>query len=193
MGEGDPARMARALLSEAELPNEPAIGVVQRLLRAIGYDFRGAANSLRANDSLIRARSAGMLADAARGLAALSAKFREEFIPPATREQPFPPAEIMKALQGLDALRRRVGEASSAMLTQQTPGSDSVWARLRSERALLERLLTADIELVSAAHVVCGAVERLSLAEVRQRHLAAVEAPLAAVDAALKSRGVLLD
>jgi len=41
--------------------------------------------------------------------------------------------------------------------------------------------------------VVCGAVERLSLAEVRQRHLAAVEAPLAAVDAALKSRGVLLD
>jgi hypothetical protein len=165
---------------------------VRTLLSGFGYDLGDARNKARANDQLVRAHVAGLLAEAAQALATLEQRYREAHVPPSTRENPFPPADAMKGLKLLDGLRKRTGALSSTVLTLEAPGNDRIWQRLRDERTLLERLLAADIGLVAAAQDLVDAAKALGPDAVRKHDVASVETAAAEADEAIAARRALL-
>ncbi len=179
-------------LVENRLAADPVGAVVQIMLNGLGYKFDDLANVSRDNDQLIRARASELLAEASRTLHTLEAGFREAHVGPSTREQPFPPAQATAALRSLDALRRRVGDLSTTVLTLETPATDRVWARLRGERDLLERLLATDIGIVAQAQDLLAACQSLDVTLVHEKKLTATDIPLATLESVLRERRALL-
>jgi hypothetical protein len=175
----------------AETSTNPATRFVQVMLSGFGYNFHDAKNVARANDQLIRQRANALLAEAAGALGRVEGDFRDAYVPPSTREQPFPPADVMAALKLAEKLRHRVEELASSVLTLEAPGGDKLWARLRSEKELLERLLAVDIGVVVKAHDVLDAAKTINAESVKGRQLAPVEELLAPFEQVLTDRRAL--
>jgi hypothetical protein len=167
------------------LPRDPAVRSI--IEGRVGTE---PARILRADDQLVRARAAELLADAAAVVTAVEAAFRAQNVAPPTREHPFPPDDVMRAIRRFDALRRRLHDVSAMMLALETPASDAVWDRLRSERSLLQRLLAADGALMAGAEDVLDTCRDLPPADGDPG--ARVEPALAAIDAAIRTRRQLL-
>lgn len=127
---------------------DPAVQALQVLVSGTGYNFYDSRNTMRADDLLVRQRASGMLAEGARALAAQEVEYRHRFIPPATRDAPFPPAAEMEALRGLGRLRSRLDDAAAQILGMPVPTQDKTWWRYREERATLARLLAFDVDLL---------------------------------------------
>ena len=136
---------------------------LQVLLSGGGYNFYDKANLARADDLLVRQRAGSALSEAARHLQTLEADYRPVFLPPSTREQPFPPVVSMEKLRGLTRLAERLRGLESDIRGMAAPAQDKFWWRLRQEVSLLNALLafddglvqqTVDIERVVAAWTV---------------------------------------
>ncbi len=141
----------------------PVVQRLQVLLSGGGYNFYDKANLARADDLLVRQRAGSSLSEAARHLQTMEAEYRRVFLPPSTREQPFPPPEAMEKLRGLTRLAERLRDLESDIRGMAAPAQDKFWWRLRQEVSLLNALLafddglvqqTADIERVVAAWTV---------------------------------------
>jgi hypothetical protein len=183
--------IARALLQGGAGPSDPAVKAVQVLLSGFGYNFFDPANAARANDQLVRAHASGLLAEAALALVKLEGAFRAAKVPPSTSQQPFPPAEAVRTLRQIDGLRRRLVDLGSALLTLETPGGDRIWARLRNERELVERLLATDVGMISGAQRVAEATRGLG-PDAAPEQLPVIEAAATELDQMLRDRrGVL--
>lgn len=121
------------------------------LLGAYGYNLYDAKNRMRADDLLVREQAAGAVADAAGALRDLRTAYHHRFIPPASREQPFPPAERTAALTEIARLQRRASDLDTMIRNASVPGSDHVWERFRREQEVLSELLLADYNLIVPA------------------------------------------
>lgn len=146
-------------------PNsDPVVQALQVLVAGTGYNFYESRNTMRADDLLVRQRASGALADGARALAAQEVEYRRRFIPPATREAPFPPAVEMEALRALGRLRARLDSAASQIVGMPVPTQDKTWWRYREEKMTLARLLDFDLQMLRQCDAL-GSQARMLTAE----------------------------
>jgi hypothetical protein len=123
--------------------------VADRLRGLLGSDVYSAKGRLRADDLLVRERVGKSLAEATARLRELAADWRATRVPPSTRENPFPPAEVMVPLRQADRLGRDVDEMATTIRGLPLLPEDKVWDRVR--RGGLEDLLQFDWTLVGEA------------------------------------------
>jgi len=127
---------------------DPLVQALQVLVGTPGYNHYDDRNRMRADDLLVRQRASGALAEGARALAALEVEYRRRFLPPATRETPYPTAEAMEALRALGRLRARLDDLASQIVGMTVPAQDKFWSRFRDEKMTLTRLLDLDYQLL---------------------------------------------
>lgn len=145
-----------------------------------------AASQVRDHDLLVRTRAAESLSEAALALRDLAVSYRQERIPAATREQPYPPPERMATLQRLQAATASLEDLAAKVRAAALPTQDAVWQRLRSANLQYELMLEADISLLEPCRACGEAAAALGLGE--------AEAPdgLGPLDDALRHAGQAL-
>lgn len=134
-----------------EQPTNPIVQQLDLLLTGYGYNFYNAKNAMRADDLLVRQKAAEALGEAAGALTAVQAEYQRRYVPPSTREQPFPPPECLERLRELSQARERILTLAGDIRGMPVPTQDRTWWRLRGERALLASLLQYDRALVGQA------------------------------------------
>jgi hypothetical protein len=157
--------------------------LADRLRGLLASDVYTEKGRLRADDLLVRERVGHELGAAAACVRQLTSQWRADRVPPSTREQPFPPTEVMEPIRRAERLVRAIEDASAAIRGLPVLNQDKVWDRVRS--AGLDELLQFDWTMV---------VEADGLAADVQRVLALDELDVAALDARLrKLREVMAD
>ena len=89
-------------------------------------------------------------------------------MPPSTREQPFPPAEVMEPIRRAERLIRTIDDAAALVKGLPVLNTDKVWDRVR--RVVLEDLLQFDWTMVGESDQLArdlGQVPVLSEVDVR--------------------------
>ena len=112
---------------------------VRRLLASDVYTEKG---RLRSDDLLVRERVGHGLGAAATRLRDLISAWRQDRVPPSTRDQPFPPAEVMEPIRRGERMVRSLEDAASAVRGLPLLNADRVWDRVRSTG--LDELLQFD-------------------------------------------------
>jgi hypothetical protein len=157
----------------------------------VGVDHYTEAGRLRADDLAVRSRAAELLARAAQALSGAAAEYRRTRLPAPTREQPFPPSELVEpALAARRCADRYTAAADRVRNAPFPPDPKKAWKKLRGAGAA--RLLELDRTLVGqaeyAAAVVSGVIADL-LTEIPVRE---ADDALAAVAATMDERTAYL-
>jgi hypothetical protein len=86
------------------------------------------------------------LGDATARIRALISQWRADRVPPSTREQPLPPAEVMEPIRRAERLVRSIDDLSATVRGLPVLNQDKVWDRVR--QVGLGELLQFDWTLV---------------------------------------------
>ena len=121
--------------------------IADRLRSLLASDVYTVKGRLRADDLLIRERVAGSLGQASTRLRDLAAAWRADRVPPSTRDDPFPSAEVMAPLRQADRLGKDIDAVATSVRGLPLVPEDRVWQRVRG--AGLDELLQFDWGLVS--------------------------------------------
>ncbi len=157
--------------------------LADRLRGLLASDVYTDKGRLRADDLLVRERVGHELGAAAACVRQLISQWRADRVPPSTREQPFPPAEVMEPIRRAERLVRAIEDTSAAVRGLPVLNQDKVWNRVRS--AGLDELMQFDWTMV---------VEADSAAADAQRATALDGLDVAALEARLrKLREVMAD
>lgn len=133
-------------------PSEnPLVQQLQLLLTGYGYNFYNTTNQARSDDLLVRERASYFLGQAITLLSGLRGEYQRRFIPPLTRENPFPPQEAMALLREMEEVQQAISNLESHIRGMSVPTQDRIWWRLRQEQPLLAQLLSFDLRLVRGA------------------------------------------
>jgi hypothetical protein len=149
---------------------EPVAGRLRGLLGSDVYSEKG---RLRADDLLVRERVRRGLGEAAARLRQLAGEWRADRVPPSTREQPFPPAEVMEPIRRAERLGRSIEDVSTAVSGLPLMSQDRVWDRVR--QAGLDELLQFDWTMVGESDALalaitqCGALDKLDIPAAQER------------------------
>jgi len=148
-----------------QLPGEgsPLWETWQMLLNGYGYNWYRADNQARADDLLVRQKAGYFLGLAATSLLAAETGYQRKYLPPGTREQPFPPADKAAAHRRLREVRQGILSLESVIRSLPTPPTDKIWQRHRQEVPTLKRLTVADVRLVGAAKLLADECETMTL------------------------------
>ena len=145
-----------------EPSNDPVIQQLQLLLTGYGYNFYSTINQARADDLLVRERASYFLAQAIDMLANLRGEYQRRFVPPLTRENPFPPAEALAQLREIGQAQQELSNVETHIRGMPVPTQDRVWWRFRQEQALLAQLLNFDLALVRSSEQINQYVSQLT-------------------------------
>jgi hypothetical protein len=121
-------------------------GAADKLRGLLASDVYSAKGRLRSDDLLVRERVGRGLGEATARIRALISQWRADRVPPSTREQPFPPAEVMEPIRRAERLVRSIDDLSAAVRGLPVLNQDKVWDRVR--QAGLDELLQFDWTLV---------------------------------------------
>jgi hypothetical protein len=158
--------------------------LANRMRGLLASDVYTAKGRLRSDDLLIRERVGHGLSSSAARLRDLVSAWRADRVPPSTREQPFPPAEVMEPMRKVERLIRAVDECSAAVRGLPLLSADRVWDRIR--RVGLDELLQFDWTLVGEAD---GLTADLSAAyALDEVNIAACEARLRTIRTVMADR-----
>jgi hypothetical protein len=150
--------------------SEPVAGKLRSLLGSDVYTQKG---RLRADDLLVRERVRHGLGDATTRLHELIRAWRADRVPPSTREQPFPPAEVMEPIRRAERLCRAIDEVSTAVGGLPVLSQDRVWDRVRQvgldELFQFDWTLVGESDAVAAAAAECGALDQLDIGAIEER------------------------
>lgn len=133
------------------------------LLNGYGYNWYRADNQTRADDLLVREKASYFLGLAASKLLETETAYQRKYLPPGTREQPFPPPDKVAAHRRLRELRQAILAMEGVVRSLPVPPSDKIWQRHRLEVTTLKRLTDADIGLVGAAKWLADEVEKAAI------------------------------
>ncbi len=156
----------------------PVTQRLQVLLSGGGYNFYDKANLARADDLLVRQRAGHSLTEAAARLRALETEYRQDYLPPVTRDNPMPPAEVMAKLRGLTRLAEQLRGLEGDIRGMAAPAQDKFWWRLRSEVSLLNALIAFDDGLLQSSAQIGQVVAGWTAGRWQTEDLAATLAPL---------------
>lgn len=127
----------------------------------VGVDHYTEAGRLRADDLAVRSRAAELLSRAAQALSAAAAEYRRTQVPAPTREQPFPPPELLEpAVAARRCADRYTAAADRVRNAPFPPDPKKTWKKLRSVGAA--RLLELDRSLISHAEYAAAVVADVS-------------------------------
>ena len=121
----------------------------------LASDVYTAKGRLRSDDLLVRERVGHGLASSSARLRDLVSAWRADRVPPSTREQPFPPPEVMEPMRKIERLIRAVDDCSVAVRGLPLLNADRVWDRVRGVG--LDELLQFDWTLVGEADALATA------------------------------------
>ncbi|HXP21159.1 MAG TPA: hypothetical protein VN840_16065 [Streptosporangiaceae bacterium] len=107
---------------------------------------------LRSDDQLVRERVGRGLGEASARIRELISRWRADRVPPSTRDQPFPPAEVMEPIRRAERLLRVIDDTAASVKGLPVLNQDKVWDRVR--RVGLEDLLQFDWNLVGESDVM---------------------------------------
>jgi len=158
--------------------NNPLVQQLQLVLSGYGYNFYDDRNRARSDDLLVRQRASAALSSAAAALKQLESDYRAEYVPPATRDNPYPPAEALAKLKAMPRLRDRLGDLETHIRSMSVPTQDRVWWRFRQELPLLEVLISHDYGLIRDAQAIEVFIQNLSAADWHDRDVPADLTPL---------------
>jgi hypothetical protein len=161
-----------------------ADSLADRLRGLLATDVYTAKGRLRSDDLLIRERVGHGLAAAAAAIRQLVSAWRADRVPPSTRAQPFPPAEVMEPLRRAERLIRGIEDTSAGVRGLPVLNQDRVWDRVRS--AGLDELLQFDWTLVGEADALAADVQRARALD--ELDSAAAEARLATLREVMADR-----
>lgn len=158
-----------------------------------GYNFYRVENQLRADDQLVRTKAASLLGSAMASASDVEAEYRREFLPPPSRQHPFPDADAVATAQRLERLVRDIGVLEALIQQQPVPENDRMTQRYRYEAATLTILIHHDEQLVGQCELLRSMVTGKSAATILQ-NLPNLESGLEAIRTTLGRReAVLLD
>ena len=150
--------------------SEPAGSRLRSLLGSDVYTQKG---RLRSDDLLVRERVRRGLGEATARLRELTSQWRAERVPPSTREQPFPPAEVMEPIRRADRLSRAIDDVATAVGGLPVLSQDRVWDRVRSvgldELLQFDWTLVGESDAVAEATAECGALDQLDTGAIEER------------------------
>jgi hypothetical protein len=135
--------------------------LADRLRGLLASDVYSEKGRLRSDDLLIRERVGHGLASAAAVVRQLISAWRADRVPPSTRQQPFPPAEVMEPIRRAERLVKQIEDTSAAVRGLPLLNADKVWDRVRS--AGLDELLQFDWTLVGEADALAADILRVSV------------------------------
>lgn len=158
-----------------------------------GYNFYKQENQLRADDALVRSKAAWLLGIAVASVRAAESEYRREFLPPPTRQKPFPDAAAVAGAQRLERLAKGIAALESLIQQQPAPESDRMTQRYRKEAATLKTLIHHDEQLVGQCELLRSLVHAQDGAAILAK-IPEFEGGLEAIRATLENReAVLLD
>ena len=173
--------------------DDPVYRTWVMLLNGYGYNWYRLDNQLRADDLLIRARASEQLGAAVSRLRAIEAAFRRRYLPPPSREHPYPDPEHLAAARQIRAITDRIFDIDTRLRGAAVPPDDKIWQRHRDELDTLWRLSECDVVLVGAAKELAGIVAEQPLdTAVDADAEARIDRQLGYLIAALARRGDLL-
>ena len=156
-----------------------------------GYNFYRVENQLRADDQLVRSKAASLLGQAMASVGAAEAGYRREFLPPPSRQKPFPDAAAVAAAQHLERLGRAIGALELSIQQQPVPENDRMTQRYREEAPTLQTLIHCDEKLVGQCELLRSMVNGQDAASMF-KILPELESGLEAIRATLQSREAIL-
>ena len=163
------------------------------LLNGYGYNWYRLDNQLRADDLLIRSQASEHLGAAAARLRQIEQQYRRTYLPPPTRENPYPDPDHLAAARHIRAIADRIAETDTRLRGVPVPPNDMVWMRHRNEVDTLMSLCQCDVVLVGAGRDLAELAAALPLggavdAAAEQR----IDRQLAYIATALARRAELL-
>jgi hypothetical protein len=129
-----------------------ADSLADRLRSLLASDVYSEKGRLRSDDQLIRQRVGRGLGEATARIRELIARWRADRVPPSTREQPFPPADVMEPIRRAERLIRAIDDVAALVKGLPVLNQDKVWDRVR--RVGLDDLLQFDWTLVGESDVL---------------------------------------
>ena len=158
-----------------------------------GYNFYRLENQLRADDQLVRTKAASLLGMAAASASGAEAEYRREFLPPPSRQHPFPDGNAVAAAQKLERLAREIGLLEASIQQQPVPENDRMSERYRKEAPTLKALIHHDQQLVGQCELLRSMVSGKDVPAILQ-NLPKLHGGLEAIRTTLRAReGILLD
>ncbi len=151
-----------------------ADSITGRLRGLLASDVYSEKGRLRSDDLLVRERVGRGLGEATARIRDLTSRWRAERVPPSTREQPFPPAEVMEPIRRAERLVRAIDDAAGAVRGLPVLNQDKVWSRVR--QVGLDELMQFDWTLVGESDALAGDLDRAGALD--QIDVAALEARL---------------
>jgi hypothetical protein len=150
--------------------SEPVASKLRSLLGSDVYTQKG---RLRSDDLLVRERVRHGLGDATTRLRELISQWRADRVPPSTREQPFPPAEVMEPIRRAERLCRAIDDLSTAVGGLPVLSQDRVWDRVRGvgldELLQFDWTLVGESDALATATADCGALDQLDAGALQER------------------------
>jgi hypothetical protein len=149
-----------------------------RLLESVlGSEVYTDKGRMRADDQLVRERVTHRLSESSACIRELISRWRADRVPPSTREQPFPPAEVMEPIRRAERLIRAIDDVAGIIKGLPVLNQDKVWDQVR--RVGLNDLLQFDWNLVGESDNLAtdlgmtGALDELDVAgfEARVRRI----------------------
>jgi hypothetical protein len=119
-----------------------------------GYNLFKIENQMRADSLLIRSKVSTILGQAVDALKAAESAWRNEKLPPPSREKPRPDPAALEGARKIEALVKEVGRIEGLIRSAPAPEKDRLMQRYRRERDLLERLVISDQETIGKAEVL---------------------------------------
>jgi len=126
--------------------------LADRLRSLLASDVYTEKGRLRSDDQLVRERVVRGLGETTAAIRQLISRWRTDEVPPSTREQPFPPAEVMEPIRRAERLIRAIDDVASVVKGLPVLNTDKVWDRVR--RVGLNDLLQFDWNLVGESDVL---------------------------------------
>ena len=164
--------------------------IAVNLFHGYGYNFYRDENQLRADDQRVRSLVCELLGRAQKAVAATEGAFRRERISAPTRDNPFPPSEILADAKRLEALSKAIGGVEGQVRHAPVPENDRMTQRYRDEASTLAALAETDKLLIGLAATLCDKVEHKRPDEILVA-MAELEEGVTAIDRALAERRLL--
>ncbi|HEX4789889.1 MAG TPA: hypothetical protein VH372_15590 [Actinospica sp.] len=153
----------------------------------VGVDRYTEAGRLRTDDLAVRTYAAELLARAAQRIGEAAVDYQHTILPPSTREQPFPPAELKAPMD----VARRCAQRYTALADRLRnapfpPDPKKAWKQLRGPGAA--RLLELDRLLQQQAEFAASVVDGVSAPALSELPVRAAEDALGELTGTLDER-----
>lgn len=156
-----------------------------------GYNFYRVENQLVTDDQLVRSKAASLLGSAMACVAAAESDYRREFLPPPSRQKPFPDPDAIAAVQRLEKFGRAIGALEASIQQQPVPANDRMSQRYRQERETLQALMQVDERLVGQCELLRSTVDGKDAAAIL-KDLVRLDSGLEAIRSTLRNREAVL-